>query len=547
MQKPARRAHRKSLKKWFIRNAHKVEKLIKSLPTETVITPDFASNHNKSRTPSDSPGPALSSKPDFDSMECQPTELFKREDEWDLCSVTHTDSTRSNHAKTEFLVTNQIHDQAHPNNPPSESSRREKNAHAKIRPVACLEPELCGDKNQTLLREIKVGKKPKSLRRKSSLTHTNLSPTQTGNHNASNCENHTQRISPQKTQHWDKNHIQQNSEATKLAENLQATWLHESGKDSVEISPVEIPSPTQQLGCITNLVHPRDYRHHNHGPFDMITDLDEGYYEPKMPYSGLPLKRRNWDLIVKPENLKQDPKSKGRSMYEHTQHIMEGRATAMDPDDLLAWVKWVNGAQVFGKLKENTDANWEVTDQQSDLTNETIEDAEQWYKSQRIGKRLRRLRPQHRLYRQVHLYYRNRAPWPTKLLGPSPRNETEVKYVKQWCQHNQLNQVKFNPKTAIAEYVDWWKIQRPTRPYHEQIHGDRCLQKAKDLRQTLNNLRNDSTTIRWLVQCKDDLTSNWQGGLDLECPESCVEMDTIQDWIAKNEKRLEIYTQKYHY
>ena len=168
---------------------------------------------------------------------------------------------------------------------------------------------------------------------------------------------------------------------------------------------------------------------------------------------------------------------------------------------------------------------------------------------------LRRLRPMHRLYRQVHLFVRGRAPWPTTQLGPAPKDDKERQMVWMFCTVNhQGNKIKLSPKSALAEYEAWWNGTRPKRTMNVQQRGNIYLGRARKLRARLGQISpKDQLAQRLLKLIWDFDLKSWPEALSDHTPQSQVEKDTFFDWLFASERQIrrylpsEYYGPKYHY
>src|SRR5690349_8902651 len=301
---------------------------------------------------------------------------------------------------------------------------------------------------------------------------------------------------------------------------------------------------------ITDSADPKQYQWHKHGPHDFAQDVTEGYYQPKAPYSGPTPARRRWDRIC-PEDDLRDSKN---DMAQMTQHIMEGRSLMFDCDEVTLWAKWVNGA-TFGRIEDRRTGEIQISDDQQLAEAETIQDAEEWYKSRALSRRLRRLRPMHRLYRQVHLFVRGRAPRPTAQLGSAPKDNKERQLVWTFCSVNhQGNKVKLSPKSGLAEYEAWWNRTRSKRTMNVQQRCNIYVGRARRLRSRLGQISpKDQRTQQLHKLIWDFNLKGWPEELSDHMPQSQVEKDTFFDWLFASERQIrrflpsEYYGPKYRY
>jgi hypothetical protein len=281
---------------------------------------------------------------------------------------------------------------------------------------------------------------------------------------------------------------------------------------------------------ITDKASPENYQWHHHGPHDFGKDVTEGYYPCKPTYTRPPL-RLDWQKIAPPALLKAGP----LNWETTTQHIMEGRSGMFKPDAISCWTRWVIG-ETYGDIDNGIDDVCMVTSSQMDKENQTVYDAELWYKAQPLKERLKRLRPEHRLYRQVHRYVRRRAPWPLAQIGKQPHNLKQKELVRKFCKQSHNKYPQFTPDSALQEYKAWWNGQRHKRDLNQQVLGDLYLQRAIKLKAALEDLEIAGSTAAYLKQkCRDNTQRNWPHDLLEYSPVSQLELDTFQDWLILRE------------
>src|SRR5688572_21387387 len=181
-----------------------------------------------------------------------------------------------------------------------------------------------------------------------------------------------------------------------------------------------------------------------------------------------------------------------------TRHIMEHRELRIDVDDQSTWAMTVLPS--YGKLTHTErheygithNEEWSLSEWQLKLEQALIESAQDWFKSQPLIYKLRNLSKKHRRYQQVHLYVRNRATWPTLVMGPKPTTKEDIKTLREWCTIETIKNEKYIPR-ALTEYIRWWHVQREKRTKEQVEIGDEIEVRGKTLAVRLNMFVKDHT------------------------------------------------------
>ena len=274
-----------------------------------------------------------------------------------------------------------------------------------------------------------------------------------------------------------------------------------------------------------NIASPMTYRKFYDGPWTPDETELEGYY-PKRQVIKLPkIPIIDWQKYLK--------KDQG-IIANISKHVMEHRELSIDVDEYSMWAMSV--LPNYGKLTYEEkheygvtyDEDWQPSEKQLRLEQALVKSAQDWFKAQELIYKLRNLSKKHRRYQQVHLYTRNRAPWPTLVMGPEPVTKDDIKTLRNWCIIDTIKNEKHIPR-ALSEYLDWWHVQRDRRT-HEQVKlGDEIEHKGKSLAVKLNKIVKSNT----LGQVKRFAQKEWTGESQADTLESNLEKDIWSDWRMK--------------